>query len=364
MGDDMLNCDNSAILRMILMAKDFMNIIRIAVPVLLILMAMLDIFKLVMSSMDKISNTWKKVGNRIIAAVVVFLVPTCINITLNVLEMGSLTASTCWVNANKEMVLALQEQEEKEANDKANAEKQATQSFNEQEKAKQLRDRKALDFSKSVTSDPNGGGVLLIAGHSFSPTCQACGDCRGRTASGYAEEEETRSLALSLKKALASEGINAVIANQVLIGNESDERMDASFFCSRGGSGNYADTFRQLDQDGFWSSFDHVIEIHFNAYNGSASGSELVVSAGKTGQITDRDNAIINTMSHYTGGLRSAKGFSGGLGDWEFFTSQKNKPMTYVEVEFYDNKLAMDSYKSKQEAMSTAVAQIMKTFVS
>lgn len=364
-GEDMLSCDSSAILRIILMVKDIINIIHILVPVLLILMCMLDVFKLVMSSMDKNSNTFKKIGNRVLAAVVVFLVPALMDIVLNTLEVGSITASTCWVNANKQMVKALQEQEDKEAKDKAAADAKAAKEFNAQEQAKQLADRKALDFSKKTTSSSSGGGVLLIAGHAYAGTCEVCGECRGYFR-GYAEEVETRDLAIALKNALKKEGINAVIANQVLLGDETDTKMDTSFRCSRMGKGNEANAFAQLESAGYWASFDHVIEIHFNASaNHTASGSLLTVSGGKESQITTIDNIILDSVSKYTGGKKSPWGFqvngaNASLGDWEFFVNHKGKPMTYIEVEFYDNDSAMASYRSKMNELAQDVAQTLK----
>lgn len=362
----MLNCDNSTVLRIILLVKDILNILKIAVPILLIVMCMLDIVKLVAASnLDKSSNTFKKVGNRILAAFVFFLVPTLVDIALQLVNVGSITVSTCWINANKNIIAKLQKQEEKEEAAKEAASKKAQNKFDQNWQKKQLTKRTALEFAKKVESTkPKGEGILIIAGHSYSPECLASDDCRPDNLT-YEEPKETRSLAISLKKALTQEGINAVIANQILVGDENDEKMNASFYGSRQGKGTYADTFKELEKEGFWKNFKHVIEFHFNAADGNAKGTLLVTSGGKTNEITALDNKIIDAMAPYTGGKRSPWGFqsngqNANLGDWEYFVHGLSVPMTYIEVEFYDNVAAMQHYKSNQEKIATAIAKVLK----
>ena len=106
----MLNCDNSTVLRIILLIKNILNIIKIAVPILLILMCMLDITKLVASSnLDKSSKTYKKIGDRILAAMVFFLVPTFVDMTIQLFHIGNLSSSTCWINADKKIIAKAEE---------------------------------------------------------------------------------------------------------------------------------------------------------------------------------------------------------------------------------------------------------------
>ena len=192
----------------------------------------------------------------------------------------------------------------------------------------------------------------------------ASNDCRPDNLT-YEEPRETRSLAISVKKALQKEGVEAVIANQILVGDENDEKMNASFYGSRKGAGSYANTFKELEKQGFWKNFKHVIEFHFNAANGNASGTLLVTSGGKTNEITALDNKIIDAMAPYTGGKRDPWGFQSNgqnqtLGDWEYFVHGLSVPMTYIEVEFYDNTSAMQKYKSNQDKIATAIAKVLK----
>lgn len=357
----MLSCDESAVLEIVLLLKNIINLIRIAAPIILIILISFDIFKLVASSLDanQIATTKKSILNKSLAMILLFLVPTLLNIAMRMLNQTSIESTACWINANKEYILKLKEEEEKYKSEKSEAERLANEQTLEQKRKESLAIRNALkdQINFGGNSDINGGGVLIIAGHCYSPECLASGDCRGYTDSGYAEEVETRSLALSLKSALLSKGVNAVIANQVLVGNESDERMDASFYGSRKGVGSYANIFSELNSNGYWESFSHVVEIHFNAANKNASGTVLMTSGGATSEVLDIDMKILNAVSKYTGNNRGVYGFSsGGLGNWEFFRHQKNKPMTYIEIEFYDNKSAMDRYKSNQEAIANEVA--------
>lgn len=357
----MLSCDESAVLEIVLLIKNVINLIRIAAPIILIIMISFDIFKLVASSLDdkQIATTKKSILNKSLAVILLFLVPTLLNVTMRMLNQTSIESTACWINANKEYILKLEEEENKYKSEKSEAERLANEQTLEQKRKESLAIRNALKDKINIggNSDINGGGVLIIAGHCYNPECLASGDCRGYTDSGYAEEVETRSLALSLKKALLAKGVNAVIANQVLVGNENDERMDASFYGARKGTGSYANVFAQLNSNGYWESFSHVIEIHFNAANKSASGTVLMTSKGATNEVLDIDMKILNAVSKYTGNNRGVYDFSsGGLGNWEFFRHQKNKPMTYIEIEFYDNKSAMDRYKTNQEAIANEVA--------
>lgn len=357
----MLNCDSSGILKIILLAKNVLQIIQIAVPILLIVMAMFDVVKLIISAMDKTPQIIKKICNRFLAAVIVFLVPTILNLGLSVLGKSGVQSSDCWINANEEHINALAIQERELEKKEAEAEELAQKLTKKQKDAIALALRKSIQFSHSTQGDRNGGGVLIIAGHARQPECNSCGDCRGPAASGYAEEDETRSLAFSLKKALLEEGVNAVIANQLLIGDENSQSMDASFLCARSGAGSYAAAFEALNNEGYWSTFDHIIEIHFNAANGTAYGTELTTNAGEENKVSNISNQLLNKVSSYTGSNRGAKGYSGGtLGNWNYFVNNLNKDMTYIEVQFYDNASVMATYKGNQEKIAKDMAKIIK----
>ena len=84
--------------------KVILGIVRIIVPIALIAMTSLDVAKKVINPDDK--DGQKKIMLRAIAALVVFLTPTIIELTLKVIDWGSPgrtngdpTLSQCWDQA-------------------------------------------------------------------------------------------------------------------------------------------------------------------------------------------------------------------------------------------------------------------------
>ena len=91
---------------MVKIIKIVLNVIRLVVPIGLIVMTVLDISKNVINPDEK--DSMKKIGTRLIAAVIVFLVPTIVNIIMGLVDvaLGSgagsnyeYTLSDCWKNS-------------------------------------------------------------------------------------------------------------------------------------------------------------------------------------------------------------------------------------------------------------------------
>ena len=81
-----------------------LNIIRFVVPMGLIFMTVLDVSKNVINPEEK--SSMKKIGNRVIAAIIVFLIPTIVNLVIGLVDIalpnrgndgGSL--KSCWDSA-------------------------------------------------------------------------------------------------------------------------------------------------------------------------------------------------------------------------------------------------------------------------
>lgn len=86
--------------------KTALNVIRLVVPIGLIVMTVMDVSKNVINPDDK--DSMKKIGNRVIAAVVVFLVPTIVNLIMKLVDVSlgkgagsnyQYTLSDCWKNS-------------------------------------------------------------------------------------------------------------------------------------------------------------------------------------------------------------------------------------------------------------------------
>ena len=68
------------------MIKTVLEVLRIVVPIALIIMTSLDIAKKVIDPEDK--DGQKKIMYRAIAALIVFLVPTLVKLTFNIIDWG------------------------------------------------------------------------------------------------------------------------------------------------------------------------------------------------------------------------------------------------------------------------------------
>lgn len=131
-------CSELGVLRVIYMIKGFLTIVKVLVPFILIIMASIDIYKVVIKTSEKPT---KVIINRFIAAFCVFFVPTFINIVLTSMGNSVIGGTTCWVNANESNIKLLAKKQEEELNAKREAEKKR----NEELKAENERLRKSYE---------------------------------------------------------------------------------------------------------------------------------------------------------------------------------------------------------------------------
>lgn len=215
-------------------------------------------------------------------------------------------------------------------------------------------------LSGNNSCDSTGNGkILLLAGHTF---CSNCADAReSKTKSGYTEPQETRKLVKKVKAELDKLGVTSDIGNALLAGD--NDKMDASFFMSNAHGAN-KENFKKYD----WGHYKYVLEVHFNGSSGNAttklgsvSGTCLMQLQKDTSYVSKADKDIVKAITSKTGNkdygwcATSIKNTS----DQNYFHS-KNIPMTYVEVEFYDNKIAMDKYTSKIDSIAKGIAEAIK----
>ena len=120
-------CENPNILRVILFIKTLLNIVKFMIPMGLIIMVSLDISKGVISGEDFLKGL-KIVGNKILAAMIIFLLPTIVNFVMGFVDANT-SYESCWVNANSNTIEEYQaiydekkrlEEEEKKKNDVSN----------------------------------------------------------------------------------------------------------------------------------------------------------------------------------------------------------------------------------------------------
>lgn len=98
-------CDTEGFLRIMYFIKLAMNILRFVIPIILIVMIIFDLFKNTISPDNK--DGMKKITNRLIAAVIVFIVPTLVNLVVIFMDYifdnadeTDYKISSCYTNAN------------------------------------------------------------------------------------------------------------------------------------------------------------------------------------------------------------------------------------------------------------------------
>lgn len=156
----MFECNSSGILKIVYALKEVLNIIKIAVPIILIIMCMIEITKMVAGDVDKQAENKKKLLNKILAACAVFLVPTILNMLMNYLGIMDIKSTNCWKNANKEYISNLEAEEKRIQEEIIFAENEERQKTYEQKKKESLELRKKVEASASISA----GAVGEVAG--------------------------------------------------------------------------------------------------------------------------------------------------------------------------------------------------------
>ena len=91
------SCNNSILFTFLAIVKTLLNILHIIVPLLLILSLTISLTKLVQDPDEK--KTPKNILNSVLSAVIIFFLPTMINVVINLVADDS-NFSNCWENAS------------------------------------------------------------------------------------------------------------------------------------------------------------------------------------------------------------------------------------------------------------------------
>ena len=98
-------CTNPEILQVTKYVKLVIDIIRIVVPIALIITIMASILEVVGGKVDdELSHVLKSSVNKILAAILIFLVPTFVNIIFETLDAKSIDFASCLNNATAEKI--------------------------------------------------------------------------------------------------------------------------------------------------------------------------------------------------------------------------------------------------------------------
>lgn len=98
-------CDQQGVIKIFKLIIKILQIVRWAVPIILIVFCVIDVAKIV-ANPDHEKDVKKSITNRLIAAVIVFLVPTLVNLVMNLVSIGQgnnenngYSISSCWQKA-------------------------------------------------------------------------------------------------------------------------------------------------------------------------------------------------------------------------------------------------------------------------
>ena len=94
----LVTCNDRALSGILYTVKNVIFIIQLAVPIMLIIWASIELFKLMMNPDEK--KGIKSIINKFIAAVVVFMIPVFVNVVMGLVG-ESTNFSSCWKNAEK-----------------------------------------------------------------------------------------------------------------------------------------------------------------------------------------------------------------------------------------------------------------------
>lgn len=146
-------CEEPAILNLILFVKGILELLCIVIPIVLIVMVSIELLKIVFDASDKtIKSASKGILNKVIATVVIFFVPTIVNLILKNLNEMNVQQTACWANANTATIAHYQQI--KEARELSELqEKQATILANNKAREEADQERKDNIVKKSALGE-------------------------------------------------------------------------------------------------------------------------------------------------------------------------------------------------------------------
>ena len=178
-------CDNLIVAYLIQYIKLAINIIKIVIPIGLIIKVILDIYGNLASGFDNKENIMKKIMPRVTATIIIFLVPTIINLIIalidNVNSSNNKTSfASCYNQVNSEYINSLKvaidnelKKEDEEREMKIQTEKAETQAkliAQEEKRQKEIATAKSTsNYSSTLTDETVQNGVYVKNGTFYKP---------------------------------------------------------------------------------------------------------------------------------------------------------------------------------------------------
>ena len=138
-------CESTGILKVLLFIKQISNIVFTIIPIGLIILIVIDFYKNVISkNTDETKKILSKVIKRIIYCIILFLVPTIINLTIDLIETTGINIpyTSCWKNASPSNLKKLEIDQAKKFLSKAETSPNDKNLLNAQNAVSQITDDK------------------------------------------------------------------------------------------------------------------------------------------------------------------------------------------------------------------------------
>ena len=179
-------CTNTGTLTTILFIKGALEFIRFIVPGILLISCAVDLFIKVIDVED---GSQRRLVRKMVAAVIVFFIPTIAFVFLSTTGTGNYSNTPCWTNANSTTIAALRQQEKKEeeaidaAKEKENKRSKTAREEVEKtrEKARKENQKKAEEERKKQEEEARkreqqgGGGSSSSSASSSGSMCNENG---------------------------------------------------------------------------------------------------------------------------------------------------------------------------------------------
>jgi len=104
---EILFCDTLLSVRLVYLVKIILNIIKFVIPLGLILKVTFDLYKGILNGSDDKAEILRKTSNRIVAAIIVFLIPTLVGAILSIFNESNASYKDSFYSCYRQVDLDL-----------------------------------------------------------------------------------------------------------------------------------------------------------------------------------------------------------------------------------------------------------------